>query len=180
LTGSNADETTLWSSGDEDLAKLERTVAGYQAEHALAVYRKTLPSANVRDLLVALTSDHMFRIPAIRMAEARQSAAPTFLYEFAWRSRAFNGALGATHSLEIPFAFDNLDQPGVDLFLGPGTMPQGLADTMHKAWCDFIKTGNPGWPRYDLSSRNTMIFDDNCKLAENPKSEEREAWDGIR
>jgi para-nitrobenzyl esterase len=180
LTGSNADETTLWSSGDEDLAKLERTVAGYQAESALAVYRKTRPDADVRDLLVALTSDHMFRIPAIRMAEVRQSAAPTFLYEFAWRSRAFNGALGATHSLEIPFAFDNLDQAGVDLFLGPGPVPQGLADTMHKAWSDFIKTGNPGWPRYDLSSRSTMIFDDTCELANNPKAEEREAWDGIR
>ena len=102
----------MWSSGNEDLAKLERTVAGYQAESALAVYRQTRPDASVRDLLVALTSDHMFRIPAIRMAEVRQSAAPTFLYEFAWRSRAFGGALGATHSLEIPFAFDNLDPGG--------------------------------------------------------------------
>ena len=180
MTGSNADETTLWSSGDEDLDKLERTVAGYQAETALAVYRGTRPNADTRDLLVALTTDHMFRIPAIRMAEARQSAAPTFMYEFTWQSRAFDGALGATHSLEIPFAFDNLDQAGVSLFLGPGPTPQALADTMHQAWSDFIKTGNPGWPRYDLVTRATMIFDDTSELAQDPKAEERKAWDGLR
>ena len=58
----------------------------------------------------------MFRIPAIRLAEARQGAAATYMYQFNWRSRAFDGALAATHSLEIPFAFDNLDQAGVDFF----------------------------------------------------------------
>ena len=180
LTGSNTDETTLWSSGDEDLGKLERTADGYSAASALAVYRQTRPDATVRDLLVALTSDHMFRIPAIRMAEVRQDAAPTFLYEFCWKSRAFDGALGATHSLEIPFAFDNLDQPGVDLFIGPGPLPQTLADTMHKAWSDFIKTGNPGWPRYDTASRKTMMFNDTSELVEDPRGAEREAWDGLR
>jgi para-nitrobenzyl esterase len=91
-----------------------------------------------------------------------------------------NGVLAATHSLEIPFAFNNLDQAGVDFFLGPGPSPQGLADTMHKVWCDFIKTGEPGWPAYDTSTRATMFFNDVSEVVENPDSEERAAWDGIR
>ena len=180
LTGSNKDETTLWSVGETDQEKLERTLAGYQAEEALVVYQRTRPEASSHDLLVAITTDHMFRIPAIRLAEARQGAAATYMYQFNWRSRAFDGALAATHSLEIPFAFDNLDQAGVDFFLGPGPSPQGLADTMHKAWCEFIKTGEPGWPAYDTSTRATMFFDDVCEVVENPDSEERAAWDGIR
>ena len=180
LIGSNKDETTLWSVGETDQEKLERTLAGYQAEEALVVYQRTRPEASSHDLLVAITTDHMFRIPAIRLAEARQGAAATYMYQFNWRSRALDGALAATHSLEIPFAFDNLDQAGVDFFLGPGPSPQGLADTMHKAWCDFIKTGEPGWPAYDTSTRATMFFDDVCEVVENPDSEERAAWDGIR
>ena len=180
LTGSNKDETTLWRVGETDQANLERTVAGYQAEEALVVYQRTRPEASSHDLLVAITTDHGFRIPAIRLAEARQGAAATYMYQFNWRSRAFDGALAATHSLEIPFAFDNLDQAGVDFFLGPGSSPQGLADTMHRAWCDFIKTGEPGWPAYDTSTRATMFFDDVCEVVENPDPEERVAWDGIR
>ena len=180
LTGSNKDETTLWSSGQTDQAKVERVAAGYQAEHALEIYGRTRPEANHHDLLVALTTDHMFRIPAIRLAEARQDAAPTFMYQFNWRSRAMDGALGATHSLEIPFAFDNLDQAGVDFFIGPGEKPQAVADTMHKVWSDFIKTGEPGWPRYDLTTRATMMFDNETLLVEDPDSEERLAWGGIR
>jgi carboxylesterase type B len=68
LTGSNKDETTLWSTGETSREKLERTVAGYQAVEALAVYQHTRPEASSHDLLVALTTDHMFRIPAIRLA----------------------------------------------------------------------------------------------------------------
>jgi para-nitrobenzyl esterase len=180
LTGSNKDETTLWSTGETSREKLEHTVAGYQAVEALAVYQRTRPQASSHDLLVALTTDHMFRIPAIRLAEARQEAAPTFMYQFNWRSRALNGALAATHSLEIPFAFNNLDQAGVDFFLGPGPSPQGLADTMHKVWCDFIKTGEPGWPAYDSDTRATMFFDEICAVVEDPDPEERAAWSGIR
>jgi para-nitrobenzyl esterase len=180
LTGSNKDETTLWSTGETSREKLERTVAGYQAIEALAVYQRTRPETSSHDLLVALTTDHMFRIPAIRLAEARQEAAPTFMYQFNWRSRALNGVLAATHSLEIPFAFNNLDQAGVDFFLGPGPSPQALADTMHKAWCDFIKTGEPGWPAYDSDTRATMFFDDICAVVEDPDPEERAAWNGIR
>lgn len=180
LTGSNKDETTLWSDGSESEERMNEVAASLDATPVIETYRRTRSNANYRDLLVALTTDHMFRIPAIRMAEVRQDAAPTFMYQFNWRSRAMNGALGATHSLEIPFAFDNLDQAGVDFFIGPGPSPQNLADTMHAAWSDFIKTGDPGWPAYDLSTRATMMFDDNCSIIDNPDPEEREAWDGIR
>jgi para-nitrobenzyl esterase len=51
---------------------------------------------------------------------------------------------------------------------------------MHKVWCDFIKTGEPGWPAYDTSTRATMFFNDVSEVVENPDSEERAAWDGIR
>ena len=50
--------------------------------------------------------------------------------------------------------------------------PVALADTMHSAWCHFIKSGVPAsdatdeWPGYDLSRRATMMFDKTSKLAD--------------
>ena len=142
LAGSNHDETTLWGYGDVDGARLRRTAEAFGGTGLLDVYRDTRPGATVEDLMIALTTDHMFRIPAIRLAEAR--AANTWLYQFNWRSR--NGRLGATHALEIPFAFDNLDQPGVDAFIGAGPSPQHVADAVHRTWTRFIREGDPGFP----------------------------------
>ncbi|GIR37989.1 MAG: hypothetical protein CM15mP49_33740 [Actinomycetota bacterium] len=38
------------------------------------------------------------------------------MYEFDWKSKAFNGALGACHALEIPFTFGTLGVNGTDVF----------------------------------------------------------------
>ena len=51
---------------------------------------------------------------------------------------------------------------------------------MHKVWCDFIKTGEPGWPAYASGTRATMFFDEICLVVEDPDPEERLAWSGIR
>ncbi len=183
LTGSNGDETTLWGYGEVDEAKLERFAATYAATETLAVYRQTRPEATPEALLIALTTDHMFRIPAVRLLEARleaDAAAPGWLYQFNWRSRAFEGRLGATHALEIPFAFDNLDKPGVDIFIGPGDRPQHVADVMHGAWTAFVRTLDPGWAPYDLTTRTTMLFNDESAPVADPSAAERQAWTGIR
>ncbi len=181
LTGSNAHETTLWGYGDISAEKLQRIAAGYGAESVLAAYRQARPRASVEDLLIALTTDHMFRIPAIRLAEARQlHGAQTWMYLFAWESRAFGGRLKATHALEIPFTFNNLNRAGVDVFLGPGEQPQALADEMHQAWITFINGDNPGWPAYNTSERATMTFNTQSALLNDPDAEERAAWEGIR
>jgi para-nitrobenzyl esterase len=108
------------------------------------------------------------------------------MYLFAWESRAFAGRLRATHALEIPFAFNNLDRPGVDLFLGKGPAPQHVADTMHGAWTSFIRTGNPNcgtlpdWPPYDSKRRATMVFNDTTAVTDDPGGAERRLWDGRR
>jgi len=130
--------------------------------------------------MTAISTDFMFRIPAIRLLEARTYTERNWLYQFNWESRAFSGNLKATHALEIPFAFDNLDQAGVDNFIGPGPTPQHVADRMHRAWIEFICDGNPGWAPYSSEARNTMIFDDESGQITDPESQERNAWEGIR
>ena len=102
------------------------------------------------------------------------------MYLFDWKSRAFEGRLGATHALEIPFAFNNLDRAGVDVFIGPGPMPQQLADTMHNAWSGFMKNGSPDWPSYTIGERSTMVFAETSNVVSDPMGDERSVWEGIR
>jgi para-nitrobenzyl esterase len=183
LTGSNQDETTLWGYGDVSEESLERAAQTYGADAVLKTYQHTRPHATPSEQMIALTTDHMFRIPAVRLLEARLAAdanSRNWMYWFCWKSRAFEGRLGATHALEIPFAFDNLDKAGVDIFIGPGDRPQHVADIMHQHWISFVSDLNPSWAPYTLEERSVMRYDDSSEVVLDPDGEERVAWDGAR
>ena len=190
LIGTNRHETTLWAGmfGEVDEEQL-RNIAGRFGgdDRMVRTYREGRPDGSAGDSLFAITTDHMFRIPAIRLAEARVAQeAKTWMYLFTWESRAFEGRLKATHAIEIPFVFNNLDRPGVNMFLGEGPMPQHLADKMHAAWISFIRTGDPEcdatpeWPSYDTERRPTMVFGDKSDVVDDPSGEERRLWEGLR
>jgi len=180
LLGSNKDEATLFIMGEVEDEKLAKEADHYGGGEVLVdAYKKILPGASSRDLSIALSTDFTFRMPALRLAEARCARkAKTWMYLFNWESR--NPKLKSTHALEIPFTFNNLDKPGVSLFIGEGPLPQGVADKMHGAWISFIRDGNPGWPTYELADRATMCFDDESKVVMDPDEERRGAWEGIR
>jgi len=187
LIGTNFEEQRLMMvpSGvinyiNEDM--LAGTIAAYglPVAETIATYRSIRPGASDGELLAAIITDWFYRIPAIRLAEAQAKGNnPVFMYEFAWRSPAYDGQLGSCHSLEIPFAFDTLDKGEIDVLLG-AQPPQQLADAMHAAWVAFAKNGNPGWPQYDLKRRATMRFDTKQELVDDPRSAERQLWEGLR
>lgn len=109
-------------------------------------HRDRDPDAGWGRIRSAILGDALFRTGSERFALARQT--PTYRYEFAWRSSAVDGALGAAHAVELPFVFDRLDADvlrGPDALLGPDEIPTGLADEMHGAWVRFATTGDPGW-----------------------------------
>jgi para-nitrobenzyl esterase len=189
LVGTNRDEMTLFGLGGVDEERLRR-IAGRifaDADAALATYRSEWPGATPDELLVAIMTDRVFRIPAVRLAEAQAANGGTaFQYLFTWASRAFDGRLKATHALEIPFVFNNLGRAGVDIFLGPGPTPQALADAMHAAWIAFIRSGDPTcdalgeWPVYDLDRRPVMELGDRIGVRRDPYGATRALWQGLR
>src|SRR5215475_14284865 len=66
-----------------------------------AVYQANRPGASPGDVACALVTDWFFRNPMFAAAEARLAAggaAPTFVYEFGWRSPVQD--LGAAHAVE--------------------------------------------------------------------------------
>jgi para-nitrobenzyl esterase len=137
-------------------------------------YRANRPGASPGDLLAAVLTDQFFRLPALAVAEARAAGpAPTYGYEFAWPSPV--SGLGACHSLEIPFVFDNLSAEGAELALGPAP-PTELAGRMHAAWIAFARDGDPGWRSFD-DTYPVMVFDSpGGGPAADPRGDERRIW----
>ncbi|WP_104524201.1 carboxylesterase/lipase family protein [Blastococcus atacamensis] len=187
LVGTNSDEHTLFLVPNgvvdfvsEDLLRLALAGYGVPADATIDAYRADAPSAGPGDLLVKAATDWFFRIPAVRLAEAR-SGAPgrTFMYEFAWPSPQFDGRLGACHALELAFVFDTLTSEGVEPLAGPAA-PQDLADTMHAAWVAFVRTGDPGWPAYDLATRPVQVYGQLTGVVTDPRAEQRTLWEGVR
>ena len=155
----------------------------------LEAYRKgTRPGAGRPELVQAAWTDWAFRIPTIRLAEARETApakdAATWLYEFTWGSPTMP-AVGSVHALELPFAFDRVremhERVGGDVdLLGPDA-PQTLADAMHAAWVSFATSGDPGWAPYELDRRTTMRFDTESGPVDDLAGPvERQLWEGRR
>ncbi len=115
------------------------------------------------ELRSKLLGDALFGNGTARLADAHARLAPgrTHVYSFGHRSTAFDGRLGATHTVELPFVFDVADEPwlhGETGLLGPTPAPEDLARRMHRAWVDFATTGNPGWPAHTTSDPVTHRF----------------------
>ena len=188
LTGTNEDEMALWGVTSMSADGLDSMLARMAGDPSgmLATYRRRLDGVDPGWLACAIGTDQVFRIPAVRLADARHAnGADTWMYRFSWDSRAFDGLFGAAHALEIPFAFNTIDRPGVDVFLGPGDTPTALAETIHDAWIAFIRGGDPStatlgeWPTYDPQRRAVMDLDDECGLVDDPEADERRLWEDL-
>ncbi len=193
MTGTNRDEMTMFLTptglverADDAALALIAGLYGLPAE-AVEVYRRSQPQKAPGHLVVDVVTDWFFRVPAIRVAEARAAAEagaePTYLYEFGWPTPQWGGRLGSTHAVEIAFVFDTLDDPASHSLIG-GTAPQALADAVHGAWLAFVTTGDPGWPAYD-GDRTVMVFAPDGVVeatgpVADPRGEARACWQGIR
>ena len=93
------------------------------------------------------------------------------------------GKLKASHAMELPFVFDNVDK-GAGM-VGKDVGLQPLADKMSGAWTAFARTGNPDhaglshWPAYETNRRATMIFNNECKVVNDPGKDERLAMTSL-
>jgi para-nitrobenzyl esterase len=88
-------------------------------------------------------TDTLFRAACIRAAAARVEVSATWLYSFDWPSPIM---LGATHCIDVPFLFGNLDAVGVSAALGADP-PPGLESAMHGDILAVVRGEEPSWPR---------------------------------
>ena len=138
-------------------------------------------STGPADILTAIQTDIMFRMPAISLVEAqRDNSQDVYSYLFTWKSPVMGGIMGACHALEIGFVYGQYD----DMFCGTGPDADKLSRCMQDAWLAFARTGNPScgtigkWPVYG-EKRMTMILDKDCRVEVAPYDAERAAWDKV-
>lgn len=81
--------------------------------------------------------------------------------------------LGAYHSAEIAYAYNNLDK----MNLSYTEVDRNLSDVMSSYWVNFATTGNPNdetlptWSEYNEESDQTMELGDNIRMIETPNKE---------
>jgi carboxylesterase type B len=158
------------------LHKYTANLAGKEhADMLLATYR----DGSNFERWNAIMTDRSFAVPSARLLEAQSAYAPTFSYRFDWRSPLLGGVLGSCHALEIGFVFGTYNEKRAGLFFGSGPKADALSAAMMQSWIAFAHGKEP-WPRYDASTRATMMFGDGDPHVTNaPDDARRAVWDTI-
>ncbi|MFE0801190.1 carboxylesterase/lipase family protein [Streptomyces sp. NPDC058812] len=188
LVGTNTEEGNLYlvpvgKYATSTAADVDAAAERSHPDPALLVetYRTSRPEASFAELRSAIMADALFGAGSRALADAHAAhpRSATHAYEFAWRSHALDGELGATHAVELPFVFDLADRPelsGPGALLGPDKAPKGLATRVHETWIRFARTGDPGWDPYDTDRRATMRIDAEWTQVDDPRGQERRVW----
>lgn len=161
LIGTNREEMNLYFVPSGVRKKIGRFLAHFviraaepRAREILAAYGINNRGNRPGDVFTEALTDLVFCIPARRFAQAHRGR--THFYEFGWRSRAYNGELGACHAIELPFVFNTLSTVSGAKGLAGEAPPQDLADRLNKIWVDFARTGELPWPAYDAATRQVF------------------------
>ncbi|MFB7517202.1 carboxylesterase/lipase family protein [Streptomyces sp. NPDC056144] len=186
LLGTTSEEYRLWFVPGGLTDRIGRLAQWYVLRKARVpartarVYRAGRPDEKPGEVLGAIVTDKLMRLPLYRVADARWrrrsgTNSPTYVYEFGWRSPVLG--LGACHALELGFVFDTLDLPETRALTGADA-PRDLATAMHTAWVEFARTGDPGWRPWD-PARPVMTFGPGLPaVVESPREAERRSWEG--
>jgi len=191
ILGNVHDETAVAWRGtltwDDAPTALHNAVAiylgPYTPEEVIAKYRTIYPDKSPIDIVVAAATAFRAWPGQVMEAERRagnpKSQPHTWVYQMDWRRNA-PGAR-ATHTIDIPFMFDNLDAAPGQIGSSPEELAvaQPLADAMSEMLIHYAATGSPNhpglpyWSAYDLNARNTMIWDNPPKIVSDPRGDER-------
>ncbi|MFI9161229.1 carboxylesterase/lipase family protein [Kitasatospora aureofaciens] len=144
-------------------------------------YRAALPGATPGDLVEAVFSDALFRMPSLHLAEGNTAAGGTsYLFELAFPAPAMGGVFGACHGLDVPLAFGSLGSPMGRHFLGDPPAPEAveLSRELRRAWVRFVTTGEPGWPAHEPERQVTRVLGARSETVRYPEQTSRTVWAG--
>lgn len=148
---------------------------GDKTDAYIAAVNKAYPNnARPNDLV---DIDSFFRRGMVAQANAKAAlgGAPVFMYLFTWQSPVMDGDYKAIHCMEIPFVMNNIAR--CEEMTGGGKEAYELASKMSQAWINFARNGNPNhkglvqWPRYEVNTGATMMFDNVPAIRNHPDKE---------
>jgi para-nitrobenzyl esterase len=155
---------------------------GINADKIVDAYAKSFPNKKPIEIWGLLAWN--MRPNAIIQAERQiVNEGSVYNYWFNWHTPLYDGRLRAYHNSDIPFWFNNTDI--MDSMTGGGERPKLLADKMSQALIHFARTGDPNhsgipnWPKYDSYNGAVMIWDDVCKVENDPDREARNIFNNL-
>lgn len=128
-------------------------------EWVVEQFRARYPELTPEQIFIrATTTGRSWRGQVIEAEERAMTAAPAFVYQLDYRD--------AAHGDDIPLMFGTFTDPA----------DRAVSERMMGALLRFARTGNPGWPAYTLPRRETMVFDTESRVEDNPRAWERELF----
>lgn len=193
IVGSNRTEASVFLGGDpaivnlteDDLVKrVSALVPSGESAETIAMYRRLYPNAKRDEILYMTSTDRGYFLDTTILAgrKADQNKAPVWTYQFYRETPLEGGRYHVPHASEIPFVFDTLGK-AASIGGEPTANAQNLADRMSGAWANFAANGDPNggktpsWPKYNSSTRPTMVWDESPKgphVENDPRSEQRQ------
>ncbi len=199
LAGCTNTETTYYLRGDDGnfalgFADVTRRLARFlrrdpaSADDIIARYRAAYPDFDASRILVAITSDFVFKRNTYAMAGMHAAlGTPTYAFLFERQSPVEGGRMGSCHTSEVPFIFGTTEAASSAIGEGQDIAP--MTRRMMATWCAFARTGNPAnptlpaWPPYTDMHRHTMVLNLDSRTENDPGGDARaalagEAWFG--
>jgi len=195
LTGTNLNEGTLYTEGDDEAKDhypsmnhllATEMLLGEDPDFYLESLREAYPDASPGKIHEMLWTD-MFRRTCTLAAQLSTIAGPGgWLYRFDLPANLPEfRRFGATHSSEMAFTFNT--------FANPGTHGRTFHDRndpvvrrVAREWSDAIirmaRSGDPtggelpAWPVYEPRDRQCLIVDENIRIESDPDSLHRSLW----
>ena len=186
LIGSVSEEGNRMSSKpteEEWHASLSKAYGDEKATAIIAALKKAYPQKQIRTLSYMCSGSFglnglSMRNNVVKMARLKHElkAAPAYAYYFTWQTSILDSVPGAWHTADLQFCFDNTKR----CEQGTGNTPeaQALAKKMAASWAEFAATGNPTipglkWSPTDPDTNKTMIWDNECRMVNDPEGEAR-------
>ena len=127
--------------------------------------------------MIAALTDWFYRVPAVRVAEARLThGADTLVLPIRLAVAAIRRTARACHALEMRFVFDNLGDPLAGR-LGR-RRPAATGRRHARAWAISSRPETRAGPPTAQARR--AVVRDRSKTVTDPRAAERRAWDGVR
>ncbi|MFE6858863.1 carboxylesterase/lipase family protein [Nocardia sp. NPDC057668] len=146
-------------------------------------FRAAYPGATAEELYLTVTSDWLFRMPSLHLAECQSAGGgAAYVYELTWRSPGMGGALGAPHILDTPLVFGTFTADPAPFLFGdpPSPRARALSELVRARWAAFARGGDPGWPEYVPPRRVTQILDNDPVVVAYPEDASRRLWERHR
>jgi para-nitrobenzyl esterase len=171
-------DAAAFSLSEEGMRGRIKQLLGGSADSVLDVYRKTNPGASPSDLYFLIASDQRYSGPVMKIAERRAALGkgPVYLYYFRWETPLDGGRLKSPHTIEIPFAFDNVK---ASRLTSSSPEAPALAAKVSDTWIAFARKGDPNtpslpkWAPFNASDRATMVFNNQSAAVNDPIRQER-------